>query len=86
MAGAMTGAAQGSASPPPLPGVVRFHVAINGQPAGPFDAAALDAKVRDGTITRTTLVWKPGMAQWAAAESVDELKAIFASAPPPLPQ
>jgi membrane protease subunit (stomatin/prohibitin family) len=86
MAGAMAGAAQGSAAPPPLPGAVRFHVAINGQPAGPFDAAGLDAKVRDGTITRTTLVWKPGMSQWAAAESVDELKAIFASAPPPLPQ
>ncbi|HET6573716.1 MAG TPA: SPFH domain-containing protein [Fimbriiglobus sp.] len=85
MAGAMTGAAPGTSSPPPLPGVVRFHVALNGQPAGPFDAAALDTKIRDGSVSRSTLVWKPGMAQWAAAESVDELKPLFAAAPPPLP-
>ncbi|HVK15961.1 MAG TPA: SPFH domain-containing protein, partial [Fimbriiglobus sp.] len=86
MAGAMAGAAQGPAVPPPLPGVVRFHVALNGQPAGPFDATAIDAKIRDGSVNRSTLVWKPGMSQWAAAETVDELKPLFASAPPPLPQ
>lgn len=82
---AMAGAMTGSAAPPPIPGTVRFHVALNGQPAGPFDAAAIDAKIRDGSVTRSTLVWKPGMAQWAAAESVEELKPLFAAAPPPLP-
>jgi len=84
MAGAMAGASQGA--PPPLPGQVRFHVALNGQPSGPFDAAAIEAKVRDGSVTRATLVWKPGMAQWAAAETVDELKPLFAAVPPPLPR
>jgi membrane protease subunit (stomatin/prohibitin family) len=83
MAGAMAGASQGA--PPPLPGQVRFHVALNGQPAGPFDAAAIEAKVRDGSITRSTLVWKPGMSQWVTAETVDELKPLFAAVPPPLP-
>jgi membrane protease subunit (stomatin/prohibitin family) len=84
MAGAMAGASQGA--PPPLPGQARFHVALNGQPSGPFDVAAIEAKIRDGSVTRATLVWKPGMAQWAAAETVDELKPLFAAAPPPLPR
>lgn len=83
---AMAGAMTGSAAPPPIPGAVRFHVALNGAPAGPFDAAAIDAKIRDGSVTRATLVWKPGMAQWAAAETIEELKPLFAAAPPPLPR
>jgi membrane protease subunit (stomatin/prohibitin family) len=83
VAGAMAG--QATAAPPPLPATVRFHVALNGQPAGPFDVPAIEAKVRDGSVTRSSLVWKPGMAQWVAAETVDELKPLFAAVPPPLP-
>ena len=32
-----------------------------------------------------TLVWKAGMASWAAAESVPELQPMFSDVPPPLP-
>jgi hypothetical protein len=45
----------------------------------------LAAKVRSGEITRQTLVWKPGMGTWLAAEGVDELRPLFAHLPPPLP-
>jgi hypothetical protein len=31
------------------------------------------------------LVWKQGMATWAAAGSVAELQALFGAVPPPLP-
>ena len=47
--------------------------------------AALAAQVKAGKITRKTLVWKPGMANWVAAETVPELQALFADVPPPLP-
>lgn len=77
--------AAGMAGPPPLPGAVMFHVAINGQQAGPFDMATLSAKIREGVVSRTSLVWKAGMANWAAAESVPELAGLFAAVPPPLP-
>lgn len=71
--------------PPPLPRGVKFHVAIHGQSAGPFTMKVLQQHVADGTLTRSTLVWKSGMANWAAAESVPELAALFAERPPPLP-
>ncbi len=86
MAGAMAGAAQAGTAPPPLPGTVQFHVALNGQSAGPFDVSAIAGKVREGAVTRATLVWKPGMSQWAAADTVPELQPLFANSPPPLPQ
>jgi hypothetical protein len=73
------------AAPPPLPSTVTFFVAIGGKQAGPFDLAALEAKVREGAITRDSLVWKQGMASWTAAGSEPELAGIFAAVPPPLP-
>ncbi|MDY3557509.1 SPFH domain-containing protein [Gemmata sp. JC673] len=75
----------GASGPPPLPTAVAFHAAINGASAGPFDMAALQAHVVAGRITRTSLVWRAGMAGWAAAETVPELAALFAHVPPPLP-
>jgi membrane protease subunit (stomatin/prohibitin family) len=73
------------AAPPPLPTSVAFHAAIDGASAGPFDLAALAAKVREGKVTRNSLVWKVGMANWVAADTVPELQSLFASVPPPLP-
>ncbi|GMU81013.1 MAG: hypothetical protein AMXMBFR47_08840 [Planctomycetota bacterium] len=97
MANAMGGAAGGMAAhapagssagqaPPPLPGAaLAFYVAINNQQAGPFDAAALAQKIGGGQVTRDTLVWKAGMAQWTKAGEVAEIAPMFAQAPPPLP-
>jgi membrane protease subunit (stomatin/prohibitin family) len=87
MAGAMTGAGSaGAVVPPPLPAAPNFFLGINGQQQGPFDFATLGAKVRDGVLSRTTLVWKSGMKGWAEAGTVDELQPLFAAAPPPLPK
>ena len=85
MAGALAGAAQPTAAPPPLP-QSGYFLGIGGQQQGPFDAATLAAKVRDGSLTRATLVWKQGMPGWVAAETVPELQTLLASAPPPLPK
>jgi len=72
-------------APPPLPQAVSYYVGLNGQQAGPFDMAALAARVRENAVTPTTLVWKQGMANWLPAASVPELQSLFASGPPPLP-
>ncbi|MFO0852180.1 MAG: SPFH domain-containing protein [Gemmataceae bacterium] len=82
----MAGAMAAGHVPPPLPTAAQFHVAINGQQAGPFDLAGLQVKVKDGSVTRSSLVWKPGMSQWTAADSVPELAPLFAHLPPPLPK
>ena len=73
-------------APPPLPGLVQFHVAIANQQQGPFDLSALQQKVSAGLITGQSLVWKPGMPAWSPAEQVAELKPLFDTLPPPLPQ
>lgn len=74
-----------AAAPPPLPTAVAFHVGIDGATAGPFDMEGLASKVREGKLTRKSLVWKSGMANWVAAETVPELASLFANSPPPLP-
>lgn len=78
------GAAPGMA-PPPLPLQVQFFVALNGQQAGPFDMAALQQMAQAGQLTRDTLIWKQGMASWAAASTVTEMASLFGPVPPPLP-
>jgi membrane protease subunit (stomatin/prohibitin family) len=88
MAGALQGASQPSVAaggPPPIPGQVSYFIAIGGKQVGPLDGEALAGKLRDGSLTRSTLVWKQGMANWTPAENVPELQTLLASAPPPLP-
>ena len=84
-AAGMAGAGAGGGAPPPLPTAAAFHVAINGQQAGPFDMSALQAHTTSGSLKRDTLVWKAGMAQWVQASTVPELAALFANVPPPMP-
>jgi membrane protease subunit (stomatin/prohibitin family) len=72
--------------PPPLPQASGYFIAVNGAQSGPIALSDLSAKVAAGQFTRETLVWKQGMAAWAAAETVPELASLFAAAPPPLPK
>lgn len=73
-------------APPPLPPQLQLFVALNGQQAGPFDLPALQQMAQSGQLTRETLVWKQGMAAWAAAGGIAELAPVFGSVPPPMPQ
>ena len=70
-----------SVVPPPIP-TVAYHVAINGQAAGPFDMTSLTQMAANGQLTGDSLVWKNGMAHWEKAISVDELKGLFSTMPP----
>ncbi|GAA0274191.1 SPFH domain-containing protein [Cryptosporangium japonicum] len=74
-----------AAGPPPLPAQAQWYLGVGGQQAGPYDQAALAAQVASGALTRSTLVWKTGMAQWVPAEQVPELAGVLGSVPPPLP-
>lgn len=84
MNGAMAGVnqpMQGGMTPPPIPTVV-YHVAVNGQAAGPFDINTLKQMMAVGQFTSDSLVWKAGMTEWQKAGTIDELKSIFISVPP----
>lgn len=83
----MTGMNQqtvGGAVPPPIPAAA-YHVAVNGQPTGPFDIPTLTQMASSGQLTRSSLVWKAGMSEWAKAEAVDELKDVLSNVMPPIP-
>jgi len=77
--------ASAAAGPPPLPGVSIFHVAVSGAQLGALDVNAIVAGIGTGRIPRGALVWKAGMPNWAAIETVPELAALFGAVPPPLP-
>ena len=62
-----------------------YFVAVNNQPAGPYDATGLRQLISDGRLNRETLVWREGMNDWAPAGRVAELSPLMASVPPPLP-
>jgi hypothetical protein len=71
-------------APPPLP-QAQWFLGINGQQDGPHTVEAVRAKIAEGVVTKDTLVWKPGLANWERAESVPEIAVLFAPVPPPLP-
>ena len=84
MGNAMSGmsqAGQPGMIPPPIP-VVAYHVAVNGQATGPYNLQVLQQMISGGQLTADSLVWKNGMAEWAKAGTVDELKGLFTVMPP----
>lgn len=84
MMGGIQQPAQSGMTPPPIPTAV-YHVAVNGQATGPFDATTLAQMAASGQLTAESLVWKNGMAQWENAGTVDELKNLLANGMPPIP-
>lgn len=84
MMGGINQQATPGAVTPPIP-TVAYHVAVNGQATGPFDISVLAQMATAGQFTADSLVWKNGMAQWAKAGTVDELKNLFANAMPLIP-
>lgn len=72
-------------APPPLPTSISYFVAINNQQSGPFGESQLNEMVRNGQLTRETLVWNQGMAGWQKSETISELQKMFSLTPPPLP-
>jgi membrane protease subunit (stomatin/prohibitin family) len=72
-------------TPPPPPILTEFFVLINNQQNGPFNLNKLKELIVSGTMTKDTLVWKTGMANWDNAGKQIELLNLFNSTPPPPP-
>lgn len=86
IAGTMNGMMSGVNQQTPLPiPTVLFHVAVNGAATGPFDMNTLTQMINAGTLTKDTLVWKSGMANWEPAGNVSEFTALLGTTPPPVP-
>ncbi len=68
-------------TPPPIPRVL-YYVAVNNQPMGPYEIDALRELVANGQLTKDSLVWKEGMANWLKACEDNEIMKLF---PPAIP-
>ncbi|CAA6827918.1 MAG: Putative virion core protein (lumpy skin disease virus) [uncultured Thiotrichaceae bacterium] len=82
MADSLTSPAKGGAAtttppPPPLPPGDKWHVAINEQITGPYDSNQLRELITENKLTEESLVWKEGMADWAAAGTVEVVKKLI---------
>ncbi len=56
---------------------MKYYIAINGQPKGPFD----NHQLLINGLTATSLVWTEGMADWAQAQSIPELQELLFGRP-----
>lgn len=73
--------AQPAAVPPPIP-TVTYYVAVNGQAKGAFPLEVLKQMQQNGQLTKNTLVWKQGMANWEKAGTREDLQGLFVDVPP----
>lgn len=66
----------GQGVPPAIP-VIKFYVAKDGNPTGPFDVPTLKTMVASGEFNSESLVWKEDMSEWKKASTQNELVGIF---------
>ena len=76
------GSMQSMPKPAPQPAV--YYVAINNEATGPMDEKELTALIYNRQVTKDTLCWMPGMAEWQPIERVPAFLRIVALTPPPL--
>ena len=62
-----------------------FFVILDGKQAGPFSEDELTRLIIQGSMGKTTYVWRAGMPAWAHCENVPEVLRLVALCPPPLP-
>ncbi|MFD2871835.1 SPFH domain-containing protein [Mucilaginibacter ximonensis] len=72
----------GSDVPPPVAPSIQYHFVNNGAADGPHTFAEINVLINNGTIKRDTLIWKKGMANWVAANTVDDVATLFDNLPP----
>lgn len=66
----------GPGLPPAVP-VIKFYVAKDGNPTGPFDVATLKTMIPSGDFNSDSLVWKDGMPEWQKASTQNEFTGMF---------
>lgn len=65
--------------------VSEWRIAVKGEQRGPYSLEQVRTMLAEGRLPPDTLVWKPGMANWAPVGSVAELAAPAGRGPAPSP-
>jgi membrane protease subunit (stomatin/prohibitin family) len=72
-------------APPPIPKAQTYHVVIGGTSKGPLTLEQIKTAIHSSEVNGETLCWREGMNGWERADSLDDLKHLFSSTPPPIP-
>ncbi len=75
----------GATTPPPIPTVATYYLAINGQQVGPVGLDYILGGINSGSITPTTLYWQQGMTEWCEISTSNALMSNLQFLPPPIP-
>lgn len=62
-----------------------YHYAENGVQQGPVPLTVLRSLIQQKRINRKTLIWRPGYANWQAAETDRDVAALFQQSPAAAP-
>ena len=62
--------------------MAQWYCAIGGQQFGPVDDQTLSRWAQERRLKSSDLVWRDGMAEWAAAGNVPQLAGLFPQAAP----
>lgn len=62
-----------------------YYVIVNNSQQGPVPMEQLQQMAKDGAVSKGSMVWKDGMADWVKAGDQQDLQSLFASSPPQLP-
>jgi len=65
-------------------GSMNWYYTQHGKQAGPVDDAAICELIQSGAVTRSTMVWSDGMADWLPAGQTQLSSRFAAGGPPPL--
>ena len=76
--------APASDTPPPIPSETVYYLGVGGKQIGPYNMQMMVKLAEEQTITKETLVWRKGMAEWSTAGNLDELQSLWTLTPPPL--
>jgi len=60
-----------------LPETSQYYLVINNKQNGPLNLQQLQQMAANGQLSDSMLVWKEGMANWAAISTVTELRNLF---------
>lgn len=72
-----------SPPPPPAASDVQYFLVEGGATVGPFSLEQVKARLADGRSKGSDLIWKAGLANWVAIETLPEFAAN--NTPPPAP-
>lgn len=83
MTASMNQAIENTRFPEPAVAAKRYHAVLDDKAAGPFTEEELSRLIREGKVSKSTFIWRPGMTNWQRVEDNAEVLRLVALAPPP---